>query len=207
MGELARRRRARDLWISHNHVRAGLVVFVFSLVIAFAAGATTQRGDTVVVETPGFLDGTPDGELVELLARVDAAAEPDGGLSRLTFPTALASDEAVPVAPPYGEMPRAATQVPTEAGVALGEGLIPEGWAVMSKSLPADEARLLADRLGSVGIEDVRIQERLVDGVSEVRVGVGGMSAQTDAQALLIRARQAPLVENAGLAVVDVEID
>ncbi|MCO4745178.1 MAG: hypothetical protein KC912_10350 [Proteobacteria bacterium] len=192
MGELARRRQARDLWISRNHLRAGGIIGVCLLTAAFAAGAATASREVTFVDDPGWLDQTANTELVELLARVDAAGEPDGGLSRLTFPTALASSDVIPVAPPYGQVKQPSTQVLTE-GEGVGSATpLPDGWAVVIDDLSAHKAIELADRLAGAGLEDVRIDERLVSGEREVRVGIGGLDSEAEASALLLRVRQAP---------------
>lgn len=204
MGELARRRQARDLWISRNHVRAGAAIGAFLLVAAFAAGASTATREVAYVDSPAWLEKTADTELVELLARVDAAGEPDGGLSRLTFPTALASDEAISVAPPYGEKALSSTHIVTSGGGASTATPLPLGWAVVIEDLSAEKAAEVADRISGVGVEDVRVDERIVGGVHQLRVGVGGLDSQADATALLLRVRQAPTSEAARARVVEV---
>ena len=123
MGELARRRNARDLWISHGHLRAVGVGVVSLLIAAFVAGASLQRTPAEEQAEATWLADQADAELVELLARVDAAAEPDGGLRRLTFPTALAAKDAIPVAPPYPQPLVGTTRAALGAGDAAAAGL------------------------------------------------------------------------------------
>lgn len=102
MSELARRRRARDLWISRGHLWALGAAVVLIGVIAFTLGATLVGGTS-----PGAVDAaaatTTDESLVDLLARVDNRAVAQDGVDTLTFPDTLsgvADDPAVPTATP-----------------------------------------------------------------------------------------------------------
>lgn len=204
MGELSRRRQARDLWVSRSHLKAGAVAGVFLLVASFAAGATTVSREVAVAATPKWMDQTASGELVELLARVDAAGESDGGLSRLTFPTALTEDEAIVVAPPYDERMKRTTHVAMPGGGAVGSQPLAEGWAVVIDDLSEAKAAEVADRILGAGLEDVRVEERLIAGQRDVRVGVGGLRSEAEAAALLLRIRQAPTEEVARARVIEI---
>lgn len=88
MGELARQRRSRDLWVSRQHLWA-LGVGVGLLVVgAFFAGYGLSRGG--VPEAPAAAStGAPSESLVDLLARVDTRVVAQDGVDTLTFPDTL----------------------------------------------------------------------------------------------------------------------
>jgi cell division septation protein DedD len=87
MGDLARQRNARDLWVSRGHLWAmGAGTFVLAAT-AFAVGFTVGREHAPAVEE--IRVATNDEDLVALLARVEASAQPHGGVDALTFPDAL----------------------------------------------------------------------------------------------------------------------
>jgi hypothetical protein len=100
MGELARRRRARDLWISRSHLWALGVGIVLLAAASFFLGRSLSRPSAgaaggVAAESP--IDG-PDESLVDLLVRVDQAAVSGDGVDALTFPDALRGEaEAAPL--------------------------------------------------------------------------------------------------------------
>jgi hypothetical protein len=95
--ELTRSRRARDLRVSRGQLYAlGVAVLLFTGV-GFSMGfAVGQRQVPEPVEpSVGFLGEVPDDRLVELLARVEASADPASGMHRLTFPDALKEQDAL----------------------------------------------------------------------------------------------------------------
>ena len=91
MGDLARRRSARELWISRSHVWAAGLLALLAVGVAFGAGYLVGRGEPTPAARPGFVDDAAPGELVEVLARVDASVSSDDGVHELTFPDALTS--------------------------------------------------------------------------------------------------------------------
>lgn len=104
MGDLARRRNARDLWISRSHLWAlgagvavlGITTFLLGVSLGRAeAERTDDAPRTLIAEVP-------DDALVELLARVEASADPLGGIDLLTFPGELSrvTEPIVAVGPP-----------------------------------------------------------------------------------------------------------
>jgi hypothetical protein len=109
MSELARRRRARDLWISRSHLRAavalGLTLSAASSLVGFRVGR--DRGPA-----PGPPREASDEALIDLLARIEANARPEAAVEELTFPDALRSSiESAPA--PGGDPPDAtAVQLP-----------------------------------------------------------------------------------------------
>lgn len=208
MGELARRRNARDLWISHGHLRAAGVGVVSLLIAAFVAGASLRGTPSEEGATATWLADEADAELVELLARVDAAGEPDGGLSRLTFPTALAAGEAVPVAPPFEGPGVGATHAALGAGPgAASVAVLPPGWAVLRSTASRAQADAIASVLGSHGLSGVAVEEKLTDGKREVRVGIAGLTSRAEADALQLRLQSLAPDEMSAASVVEVFAD
>ncbi|TNE90332.1 MAG: hypothetical protein EP330_08415 [Deltaproteobacteria bacterium] len=177
----------------------------FLLLASFAAGASTQRSEPVVAEAPQWMDEAADTELVELLARVDAAAEPDGGLSRLTFPTALASSDAVPVAPPFDGARPVATHIDIEGSAEPADSEpFAEGWAVVRDVTSAAQAKAIAQVLRDAEVEGVAIEERLVEGTREIRVGVVGLASKAEANALHLRLQNTAADEMDGARVTEI---
>ena len=101
--DLVRRRRAHDLWISRGHLWAGATVTLLLMGISFSMGYKVGTSSQVSDDGAQAFLTVPDDSLVELLARVEASADPDGGVNDLTFPDALANptDEVeIPAEPP-----------------------------------------------------------------------------------------------------------
>lgn len=88
-GDLARRRSARDVWISRSHVWAAGIGAVLSIAVSFGAGYTLGRSEPPPAPRDGYAGQAADDELVEVLARVDANVTTDGGVQSLTFPDTL----------------------------------------------------------------------------------------------------------------------
>jgi hypothetical protein len=67
------------------------VALVLLLVCSFALGYSFggEAGAVVVANGPGLLNDVPGEDLVDLLARVEAAADRRGEVERLTFPDSL----------------------------------------------------------------------------------------------------------------------
>jgi len=118
MGELARQRRARDLWISRGHLWALSAGVVLLALCSFFVGLTLARTSPAAasVPAPSGLDA-PQESLVDLLARVDARVVAQDGVDTLTFPdtlTGVAKDPALPV--PGGASGVAAQVAPGQPG-------------------------------------------------------------------------------------------
>lgn len=200
MSELARRRSARDLWISRGHLYAMGTGAAFAVLAAFAAGYVTGRGsvEAGLPSAQRYAGDAGDVALVELLARVDATATPDGGVLELTFPDALAGRaveapaiEPVPPAPEGAEVPPVAVELPE-----AGDTPPPGRWTVAAV---ATDARVDADRVAA----DLRSREveawvgvEQVDGQARYRVSVGGWGSRTEAEGAL--SRLAPVIEAVG---------
>ena len=87
MSELARRRRARDLWISRGHVWAALAAAALIGLAGFIGGWWMAGSRTASPAAPVVT--TADEALVDLLARVDRRVVAHDGAETLTFPDAL----------------------------------------------------------------------------------------------------------------------
>ncbi|MEQ1506227.1 MAG: SPOR domain-containing protein [Myxococcota bacterium] len=191
MSELARRRNARDLWISRGHLAALAVGAVALSATTFAIGfaiGRNQRPSDAVVSGP-FV---PDDQLVELLARVDANAAPDGATEELTFQDTLRGSTlelpAVPVAPePTGRT------LTTGPGVHLGGDPPPAGafTVVVERSADGAAMRALQAKLAEAGVT-AWVGAELVDGVPAFEVAVGGYPTAEAAAAVV------PVVRAAG---------
>jgi len=169
MGELARQRRARDLWISRSHLWAVSIGVLAATTASFFLGMALARSPGASPATPTAATAAPDESLVELLARVDANAEPDSGVNNLTFPDALTGIEATATLPPAPEVggdasvvqPGAVGNRPTDLMVAmadpseatlLAEALRGRGWTVEIREADGDD---VAAQLVIQGGEDL----------------------------------------------------
>jgi len=190
MGDLERRRAARDLWISRGHVKAALVgAFVLSSA-SFAMGyllgrdpSATEQADTVA-----FLEQVPGEDLVELLARVEANRAPDGAVSALTFPDALAGAALPqgPVAPgPSSDAPPVDYVAPEAQGPeALPAPPVGSYTIEVAHQATLDGAEALAAELV---VEDVAswVGARIVDGELTYVVSLGAFGSERAAEAAL----------------------
>ena len=191
MGELARRRSGRDIWISRGHVWAvsagAAVAAVLAFGVGFASGRASAPQETVDVQS--FASSVPDEALVELLARVEAGAARDGGIEELTFPDALRGH----IAGPTSAAPAAGAASEAVAQVAAGEP--PELHAdppaqqghfviLVERFRDVLDARSLRDDLREAGLPTwVGVQR--VDGALVYKVSVGGYGRRSSAEQAL----------------------
>jgi len=122
MGEIARRRGSRDLWISRGHVWAATALVGILVLLAFLVGSAVgrrQASGASVSEVGRNAAG--DDALVDLLARVETSGLPGGGATTLTYPEALGGAEARTEAPGgvVAGMAASLAIVPTAPNVAL----------------------------------------------------------------------------------------
>jgi hypothetical protein len=185
MGELARRLDARDLWISRGHVWAAGLGAAFVAVIAFSVGVLVGSGEPAHASgvDPLGLSQAPDDSLVELLARVEASADPTGGVSALTFPDALRGVEQPDVPRAPAAFSGAAT---IDAGVAEAPvaDAPPAGAFTIVVSRTSDEqfARAQRDQLRARDLP-VWLDSERVGGEPAWRVCLGGYPTAEDASA------------------------
>lgn len=206
MSNLVRQRRAHDLWISRSHVVAFVLAGVFGWMAAFGLGYVAGR-ESVEVEpqvAAGFTTEAGGEELVELLARVDAAAVPDGGVRELTFPDAL-TGKLVDEAPPQGLEVDETVRVDGDAAVDVPErgDVPPKGrWTLAVASV---ETRAEADALVA-GLREKELEawvgSERIDGATRWRVGVGGWGSRSEAEEALKSMGSKVAVDGAPVAVV-----
>ncbi len=201
MSELARRRNARDLWISRSHLVAlGLGAGILSA-ITFSIGYTL-RDDPGGVRVPAsLLAEVPDDRLVELLARVEASEDPLGGIAGLTFPEDLSHvpEPILPMGPPLppGTEPVVVlapvvsippTQVHIDASPpafapladAAPAGAFTARVATYDGAEGATQAIALRATLRAAGLE-AWVGTRLIGGQPRYRVAVGGYPDEASA--------------------------
>lgn len=195
MSELARQRNARDIWISRGHLYAMAAGGALAVLASFAAGYGAGRQSVELPATPSqrFAGEAGDDALVQLLARVDASATPDGGVLELTFPDALAGRDGVGADTDAAGAPldlgEGAEGVALEGGTAeppFVEGGAPEGrWTVAAIALASEEdARRVAEDLKSRELEAWVGVEQL-EGQTRYRVSVGGWGSRIEAEKAL----------------------
>jgi len=195
MGDLERRRAARDLWISRGHLKAALAgAFVLSAA-SFATGYLLGAGDEHTPhEELAFLEQVPGEDLVELLARVEANRSPDGAVSSLTFPDALAGAEPAqgPVAPGPApdEVPvdyvAEASEAPAVAGPPEGSFTIEVSrHAALADAERAADELLVPDIASWVGA-------RIVDGELTYVVSLGSFGSEAAAETAIEELAERP---------------
>jgi hypothetical protein len=144
MGDLTKRRAARDLWISRSHVKAALVGAFLLSGVSFGLGYVTGVGGSSSSAPPpswaaaqGYTEQVPGEDLVALLARVESNRAALGGVESLTFPDELArAADDVPVGPMAPELPAEPEPLPEPEGP-VGEPVHIEGDGAASPDLPA----------------------------------------------------------------------
>lgn len=171
-------------------------MLVLSLLVVATAGVAFQLGLRAgraevgrAVASTGWVDEAARHELVDLLARVEAGAAPDGGASRLTFPTALrqgAPADAGPM-PDAAVAAGAAMAIPPSAGPpAEGDPAPDTPWCVEAGRFGAPEAAVaLRDHLRAAGLAAAATLQ-LVDGVRTHVVLVPGGADEAAAQAVVL---------------------
>ena len=177
MSELERRRGARDVWISRSHVSAAAVgaavlsgiSFIVGMSLGAAAGGSVGQGARAQ-------NGASD-RLVDLLARVETAADLEGGVDQLTFPDELPGRNVGPGSPipdgAGGPEPRFLLE---SAAVATAWADAPPAEDVASHRVlstgAADEARALRDALRSEGLDARAYPKELLEGRMRWHVAV-----------------------------------
>ena len=204
MSQLVRQRRAHDLWISKSHLYAYGASAVLSVIIAFGAGYIAGQGsvDIPVVSPVAFASEAGSDELVELLARVDASATPDGGVRDLTFPDALTGQLPTVQVPLAVDSSEAVHLKGGSVSVPERGDLPPHGhWTLTAASVEGEaEAEELATVLRERDLEAWVAAEQ-VDGVTKWRVGVGGWGSKSEAEVALKSMRTKVSLEGAPVVV------
>lgn len=189
MSELARRRSARDIWISRGHLYAIGAGGGLAILAAFAMGYAMGR-ESVDLPPPAaaaFTSEAGDDALVELLARVDSAATRDGGVDELTFPDALRGEPLEREATPPSE--------PTEAATVGVEGrAIPLPEAGDAPPSPNGSWTLVVDTFATRSDAEARVASLVSeghaawmgvesrDGALQFRASIGGFGSRVAAE-------------------------
>ncbi len=147
MATLSTQRSARDLWISRSHLLAASLAVLSLAGVCFASGLSIGRAQATA-SGPSVVEGAaPEGELLDLIARVEANAQIGGGVDKLTFPDALAGRAgAVTLPGPIVATASAATIEPRPGDV-VPVDVVPEG------AHPVEVARF-AELSAAAGLRD-----------------------------------------------------
>lgn len=188
MSELARRRNARDLWISRGHLAAAASGAASLAVASFAIGFFLgEHRRPPVGEPPPF---APDEGLVELLARIETTAALPGGVDEaLTFPDLLRSEAEPRIPAPEG--PREGRVVVGGQAPPFADAPPPGAFTVVVGG-GADPAAVQAEAqaLRHRGLA-AWVSVAVVDGAFAYRIGVGGFADEAAAREALALARAA----------------
>jgi hypothetical protein len=181
MGEMARQRSARDMWVSRSHLQAMLTGTVLLVGTAFGIGFLVGRGPTVPETSSAVAD---EQSLVALLAQVEASQHPRSGVDSLTFPTVLEGQAPVPVTKVEGQ-PELATAV-APAGTADAADPVPAGThtVVAGRLHDLAEARALKAALVKAGLPAWSTLD-IVDGKPTISVSIGGYPDEATARQAL----------------------
>ncbi len=182
MGDLTKRRAARDLWISRSHVKAALVGAFLLSGASFGLGYVVGLGGSSTgapaaswMASQGYADKVPGEDLVVLLARVEANRAPHGGVESLTFPDELArAADDVPVGPvaPEGSLVLVPVPEPLEP---LGQPVHIGGDGAAAPDLPPPPIGAYTLRVATVA--DREAAERLAASLGGCVAGGEGCAA------------------------------
>lgn len=189
MGDLARERSARDLWISRSHLRAAGTGVALAVLGAFAVGLLLGRGTSSSPreESEALLSEVPGNELEQLLARVETAADLHGGVKHITFPDALRDEgEAVSI-PLEPEVDVTAVVAGGEAGT-LDVDPRPEGSFTVHLASFEDfpDARAARDRLAATGVDGLWVGVVQIEGRRRYDLSFGGFASEGEASGALV---------------------
>lgn len=181
MGELARQRNARDMWVSRSHLQAMLTGTILLVGTAFGVGFLIGQGPTGSDSTQAV---SKDQSLVTLLAQVEASQRPRSGVDDLTFPTVLEGQPAAPApvaAAPAGD--GVITAVEGGPGTAQAADPVPAGTHTVVAGRFSDlaEANALKAKLVASG-QPAWSALDIVDGKPTITVSVGGYPDEATAK-------------------------
>jgi hypothetical protein len=187
MSELARRRDARDLWVSRSHLHAAIAAASLLAVMSFAGGYALGRGKTGASEAPhlaSLTDAVPGEDLVELLAQVErtAIAHPS---QAMVYSDWAEGKGALPVPPQGGDAAGVEAVVgpsPLTSSIEA-DGLPRAKWTVEVGSFDAEaDGRAVRDWLRDQA-QPAFMTVRIKEGARTFWVGVGGFGSQEEAKA------------------------
>ena len=179
MGELSRRRNARDVWVSRGHLWAAAASAGIAVLLAFLVGTVVGRSSASAEQE--LVADYSEEELIALLARIEASASRAGGVDRLTYPDALAGqtmEVGLPEAPALpGQVDVAPPPMVDLPGVSA-----PPNQGVGARVLrTSDEraARATVESLVAAGLP-VWVHVERSGGLDVVEVGVGPWLDETE---------------------------
>lgn len=180
MGEIARKRRSRDLWISRSHLGAavagGTIALFISFILGTAVGRAAERGVDAEIET------APDeAVLVDLLARIESSGLRGRGAERLTYPETLGSEQ-VDVTVPAGVAPPGLSVAQAPVFAELPTIGAPPAFGFGGRVLRTTDgaaASEVAEALVAAGLPVWALVERS-GGVAVYEVGAGPFDEETE---------------------------
>jgi hypothetical protein len=185
MGELARQRNARDMWLSKSHLQAMLTGTLLLVGTAFGVGFLVGKGPT---RSDASQAVSKDESLVALLAQVEASQQPRSGVDSLTFPSVLEGQAAaapgVAAAAPGAAADDVVTAVAGGApGAADVADPVPPGTHTIVAGRFSDlgDARALKAKLAAAG-QPAWTSFDIVDGKATITVSIGGFDDEATAK-------------------------
>jgi hypothetical protein len=184
MGELARKRSARDLWISRGHLWAAAVLFVSGIVGSYSLGFMNGGGAQNTV--PAGLNASELEPVEELLDRIEGSTADAGGVRTLTFPSVLKEQTNTPL-----EESEDSSGVPGDI-TRIGAGEISAPVVVISGLKRGEIALQIALKLMSDGYLVGRKQSESggyilsvagFDNLETARASLGAIQSRADAHA------------------------
>lgn len=184
MGNLARRRGARDIWVSRGQLWAAGASIAFLAVCCFGLGvAWGTDTEPEATSTSSFRGELASLTLVDLLARVEAGTDPMGAVGRLTFPEELAAANSALSVPEAVELPSVIVGIET-TGEEQVDAPLPAGLFTVELARFSSEAEAASYRVSMLehGVEAALIVEH-VSGVPSYRLVSGAFDDEDGAVA------------------------
>lgn len=191
MSDLARRRDARELWVSRSQTHAALVASVLVSVITFGLGYMLGSARTDAVAAPPeqtLLASVPGEDLVALLAKVERGTAGPAS-SAIVYPELIDDQEPLAVPKASEDEPGVDARLePSRVGEMELPDVKPPGEFTIDVGAfdKIAMARDLRDHLVAQELQAWWTVER-IDGVASYRVLVGGFSEESAATADLTR--------------------
>lgn len=188
MSDLARRRDAREVWVSRSHLHSAVVIAVLLAMFSFGTGflfGRHQAASTGDRETLAFAGDVPGRELLAVLAEVERNSITSAS-SAMVYPDLLDKNGTAQV--PTAEPPVAGLRadVPAPISAAFTADPTPAGTYTVEVGVFEDMlvARATREQLRNRNVKAWWWMER-VDGQARYHVAAGGFGSQAEADAEL----------------------
>jgi hypothetical protein len=185
MGELARQRNARDMWLSKSHLQAMLTGTLLLVGTAFGVGFLVGKGPT---KTEAGQVVSHDESLVALLAQVEASQRPRSGVDSLTFPTVLEGQPgaAAEIAAPSQPAPPEDVVTAVAGGAAEVGDPVPPGThtIVAARFTDLESAKALKAKVAATG-QPAWMSLDIIEGKPTITVSIGGYDDEATARQAL----------------------